>query len=114
MAATIIGTAISFGTAVSASGVIVNSASLTKNAQKAEIVGPEGNVVAVSFYGKTNEISIEGSTNGSVTAAVASTLSVSGFAITGSGAIRVESVDISASPDGFKQVSISATQFPSI
>lgn len=115
MAATIVGTPISFGTSgVSAGGVIVNSASKTSTAQKAEVIGPDGRVEALSFYAPKSEISISGTVNGSVTAAVAATLSVAGFTISGGGTVKVDSVNFTSTSEGFKEVEITGTQYPSI
>lgn len=115
MAATIVGTAITFGTlGTTAAGVIVNSASKTSTAQKAEVIGPDGRVEALSFYAPKSEISISGTVNGSVTAAVAATLSVAGFTITGGGTVKVDSVNFTSTSEGFKEVEITGTQYPSI
>lgn len=115
MAATIVGTAITFGTlGITAAGVIVNSASKTSTAQKAEVIGPDGRVEAVSFYAPKSEISISGTVNGTVTAAIAATLSVAGFTITGGGTVKVDSVNFTSTSEGFKEVEITGTQYPSI
>lgn len=115
MAATIVGTVITFGTlGTTAAGVIVNSASKTSTAQKAEVIGPDGRVEAVSFYAPKSEISISGTVNGTVTAAIAETLSVAGFTITGGGTVKVDSVNFTSTSEGFKEVEITGTQYPSI
>lgn len=115
MAATIVGTAITFGTlGTTAAGVIVNSASKTSTAQKAEVIGPDGRVEAVSFYAPKSEISISGTVNGTVTAAIAATLSVAGFTITGGGTVKVDSVNFTSTAEGFKEVEITGTQYPLI
>lgn len=114
MAATIVGTAISFGVSTVATNVIVNSASKTSTASKTEVMGPEGNVVALGFFAQKQEISISGTVNGAVSAAVAATLSVAGFTITGSGTVKVDSVNFTSTSEGFKQVEITGTQYPGI
>ena len=115
MAATIVGTQIAFGTTgTTAGGVIVNSASKTSTSQKAEVIGPDGRVEALAFYAPKSEISISGTVNGSVTAAVAATLSVAGFSIAGSGTVKVDSVNFTSTSEGFQEVEITGTQYPSI
>jgi hypothetical protein len=80
----------------------------------------DGDIVAVSYYGRTATISIAGAINGSTgvaTASVGSLLTIANatteFGVTG-GKIVVDSVSSEQGSDAFKTLTIEATQYPSL
>jgi hypothetical protein len=80
----------------------------------------DGDIVAVSHYGRTATISISGAINGTTGIATASvggllTLanSTTEFGVSG-GKIVVDSVSSDQSSDTFKSITVEATQYPSL
>ena len=106
--------------ATAETGIILSSFSRSVQSQKAELMDEDGDIVAVSHYGRTATISLTGAMNGSSGVATASiggllTLAnaITEFGVTG-GKIVVDSVSSEQGSDAFKTLSIEATQYPSL
>ena len=123
MAATVItssaASAVIFG-ATAETGIILSSFSRSVQSSKSELMDEDGDIVAVSYYGRTATISLTGAINGTTgvaTAAVAGLLTLANttteFGVTG-GKIVVDSVSSEQGSDAFKTLSIEATQYPSL
>jgi hypothetical protein len=123
MAATVITSSsaanVIFG-ATAETGIILSSFSRSVQSSKSELMDEDGDIVAVSYYGRTATISIAGAINGSTgvaTAAVAGLLTLANttteFGVTG-GKIVVDSVSSEQGSDAFKTLTIEATQYPSL
>ena len=123
MAATVItsssATSVIFG-ATAETGIILSSFSRSVQSQKAELMDEDGDIVAVSHYGRTATISLTGAINGSsgvATASVGGLLTLANatteFGVTG-GKIVVDSVSSEQGSDAFKTLSVEATQYPSL
>jgi len=121
MAATVITSStaanVSFG-ANAETGLILSSFSRSVQSQKAELMDEDGDIVAVSYYGKTATISISGAINGSTgvaSAAVGSLLTLANSTVSGGvsgGKIVVDSLSYEQGSDSFKTMTIEATQYP--
>jgi hypothetical protein len=123
MAATVItssaASSVIFG-ATAETGIILSSFSRSVQSSKSELMDEDGDIVAVSYYGRTATISITGAINGTTgvaTAAVAGLLTLANttteFGVTG-GKIVVDSVSSEQGSDAFKTLTIEATQYPSL
>jgi len=123
MAATVItsstAASVIFG-ATAETGIILSSFSRSVQSQKAELMDEDGDIVAVSHYGRTATISLTGAINGSsgvATASIGGLLNLASatteFGVTG-GKIVVDSVSSEQGSDAFKTLSIEATQYPSL
>jgi len=123
MAATVITSSsaanVTFG-ATAETGIILSSFSRSVQSSKSELMDEDGDIVAVSYYGKTATISIAGAINGSsgvATASVGGLLTLANttteFGVTG-GKIVVDSVSSEQGSDAFKTITIEATQYPSL
>jgi enoyl-[acyl-carrier-protein] reductase (NADH) len=123
MAATVITSSsasnVIFG-ATAETGIILSSFSRSVQSSKAELMNEQGDIVALSYYGKTATISLTGAINGSsgvATAAVGGLLTLANltteFGVTG-GKIVVDSVSSEQGSDAFKTLSVEATQYPSL
>jgi hypothetical protein len=122
MAATVItssaASSVIFG-ATAETGIILSSFSRSVQSSKSELMDEDGDIVAISYYGKTATISITGAVNGSglATQGVGGLLSLANptteFGVTG-GKIVVDSVSTEQGSDAFKTVTIEATQYPSL
>ena len=123
MAATVItsssAASVIFG-ATAEPGIILSSFSRSVQSQKAELMDEDGDIVAVSHYGRTATISLTGAINGSsgvATATIGGLLTLANttteFGVTG-GKIVVDSVSSEQGSDAFKTLSIEATQYPSL
>ena len=123
MAATVITSSgaanVIFG-ATAETGIILSSFSRSVQSSKSELMDEDGDIVAVSYYGKTATISISGAINGSsgvATASVGGLLTLANttteFGVTG-GKIVVDSVSSEQGSDAFKTLTIEATQYPSL
>jgi hypothetical protein len=123
MAATVItsstAASVIFG-ATAETGVILSSFSRSVQSSKSELMDEDGDIVAVSYYGRTATISIAGAINGTsgvATAAVGALLTIANatteFGVTG-GKIVVDSVSSEQGSDAFKTISVEATQYPSL
>jgi hypothetical protein len=106
--------------ATAETGIILSSFSRSVQSQKAELMDEDGDIVAVSHYGRTATISLTGAINGSsgvATASVGGLLTLANatteFGVTG-GKIVVDSVSSEQGSDAFKTLSIEATQYPSL
>ncbi len=123
MAATVITSSsaanVIFG-ATAETGIILSSFSRSVQSSKSELMDEDGDIVAVSYYGRTATISLTGAINGTTgvaTAAVGALLTLANttteFGVTG-GKIVVDSVSSEQGSDAFKTLSIEATQYPSL
>jgi hypothetical protein len=123
MAATVITSSsaanVIFG-ATAETGIILSSFSRSVQSSKSELMDEDGDIGAVSYYGKTATISLTGAINGTTgvaTAAVGGLLSLANttteFGVTG-GKIVVDSVSSEQGSDAFKTLTIEATQYPSL
>lgn len=123
MAATVITSSsaanVTFG-ATAETGIILSSFSRSVQSSKSELMDEDGDIVAVSYYGRTATISLTGAINGSsgvATASVGGLLTLANatteFGVTG-GKIVVDSVSSEQGSDAFKTLSIEATQYPSL
>jgi hypothetical protein len=123
MAATVITSSsasnVIFG-ATAETGIILSSFSRSVQSSKAELMNEQGDIVALSHYGKTATISLTGAINGSTgvaTAAVGGLLTLANltteFGVTG-GKIVVDSVSSEQGSDAFKTLTVEATQYPSL
>ncbi len=123
MAATVITSSsaanVIFG-ATAETGIILSSFSRSVQSSKSELMDEDGDIVAVSYYGKTATISLTGAINGTsgvATAAVGALLTLANttteFGVTG-GKIVVDSVSSEQGSDAFKTLSVEATQYPSL
>ena len=123
MAATVITSSgaanVIFG-ATAETGIILSSFSRSVQSSKSELMDEDGDIVAVSYYGKTATISLTGAINGSsgvATASVGGLLTLANttteFGVTG-GKIVVDSVSSEQGSDAFKTLTIEATQYPSL
>jgi hypothetical protein len=106
--------------ATAETGIILSSFSRSVQSQKAELMDEDGDIVAVSHYGRTATISLTGAINGSsgvATASIGGLLTLANatteFGVTG-GKIVVDSVSSEQGSDAFKTLSIEATQYPSL
>jgi phosphatidylglycerophosphate synthase len=122
MAATLITSSVAssviFG-ATAETGIILSSFSRSVQSSKSELMGEDGDIVAVSYYGKTATISLTGAINGSglATGGVGALLTLANttteFGVSG-GKIVVDSVSSEQGSDAFKTLTIEATQYPSL
>ena len=123
MAATVITSSsaanVIFG-ATAETGIILSSFSRSVQSSKAELMDEDGDIVAISHYGKTATISLTGAINGSsgvATAVVGGLLTIANltteFGVSG-GKIVVDSVSSEQGSDAFKTLTIEATQYPSL
>ena len=123
MAATVItsstAASVVFG-ATAETGIILSSFSRSVQSQKAELMDEDGDIVAVSYYGRTATISLTGAINGTTgvaTASIGGLLTLANatteFGVTG-GKIVVDSVSSELGSDAFKTISVEATQYPSL
>lgn len=101
-------------------GIIINSFSRTVSREKAEVMDNDGDVVAVSYYKPTASISLSGIVNGTagvaaaapgVALTIASTISGNGIT---SGTLLVDSVTRNETFEGFSDLAVDCTQYPSI
>jgi hypothetical protein len=106
--------------ATAETGLILSSFSRSVQSSKAELMDEDGDIVAISHYGKTATISLTGAINGTTgvaTAAVGGLLTLANttteFGVTG-GKIVVDSVSSEQGSDAFKTLTIEATQYPSL
>jgi hypothetical protein len=106
--------------ATAETGIILSSFSRSVQSQKAELMDEDGDIVAVSHYGRTATISLTGAINGSsgvATATIGGLLTLANatteFGVTG-GKIVVDSVSSEQGSDAFKTLTIEATQYPSL
>ena len=121
MAATVITSStaanVIFG-ATAETGLTLSSFSRSVQSSKAELMDEDGDIVAVSHYGKTATISLSGAINGSsgvATASVGGLLTLANatteHGVSG-GKIIVDSVSSEQGSDAFKTISVEATQYP--
>lgn len=101
-------TSVEFG-APSITGIVVNSFTRSRSADKIELKDNDGDVVAVAIPPTIGEITVEGVVNGLTPPTVGGTLTLTG--ITTTGTVIVNSVEESATNEGFKTISINASEY---
>ena len=98
---------INFGTAAfkgAVTGLIITSIKFGSNAQSAEAMDEDGNIIQVDMYGKKQTVSIEGTVSGSIAALVA------GADLTiNSVTYKIESVEVTHTNTGHTNASITAS-----
>ena len=113
-AATVVGTALTFGVANDESSLTTQSVSVTNKSDKKEARDKGGSVVAIAYYNKTSDISIDGL--GTFTGAstnVGTALTLSGTFDT-AGSHFVDEVTIDHANEEFVKSSIKATSYSGI
>jgi hypothetical protein len=121
MAATLLGssTGTSFG-CTAETGILINSFSINTTSDKTEVKDETGNVKLLAVTNPRAAISVAGTvagTTGVVAASVGVALTLANIESVGgcaAGLVIVDSVQISKKPDGFKDISVSATRYPLI
>jgi hypothetical protein len=100
------------------SGLIVQSFSRQVSREKAEVLDHDGNMVSVSYYKPHASISISGFANGSfASTGVGNQLTIAASTSEGgisAGKILIDSISFSQSSEGFKEIAVEATQYPSL
>ena len=99
---------INFGTAAyknAVTGLIITSIKFGSNAQTAEAMDEDGNIIQVDMYGKKQTVNIEGTVSSGTTLALVAggTLTIGGVAYT------IESVDVTNTNTGHTNASITAS-----
>ena len=99
---------INFGTAAyknAVAGLIITSIKFGSNAQAAEAMDEEGNIIQVDMYGKKNTLQVEGTVSGGTTLAL-----VPGAELTvGGTTYKIESVEVTSTNTGHTNASITAS-----
>ena len=99
---------INFGTAAfqgAVTGLIITSIKFGSNAQAAEAMDEEGNIIQVDMYGKKQTVNIEGTVSSGTTLAL-----VAGADLTiGSVTYKIESVEVTSTNTGHTNASITAS-----
>jgi hypothetical protein len=121
MAVTLLGSATgtSFG-ATAETGILINSFSISTSSDKSEVKNENGEVKLVAYYNPKSAISVAGTvagTTGVVAASVGVAITLANIEAVGGvsvGNVIVDSVQVSKRPDGFKDISVSATRYPLI
>ena len=99
---------INFGTAAyknAVAGLIITSIKFGSNAQAAEAMDEEGNIIQVDMYGKKQTVNIEGTVSSGTTLALVAggTLTIDSVAYT------IESVEVTNTNTGHTNASITAS-----
>ena len=99
---------INFGTAAfkgAVTGLIITSIKFGSNAQAAEAMDEEGNIIQVDMYGKKQTVQIEGTVSSGTTMSLVAggTITIDGVAYT------IESVEVTNTNTGHTNASISAS-----
>ena len=99
---------INFGTAAyknAVAGLIITSIKFGSNAQAAEAMDEEGNIIQVDMYGKKQTVQIEGTVSSGTTIAL-----VAGADLTiGGVTYKIESVEVTSTNTGHTNASITAS-----
>jgi hypothetical protein len=113
--ATVVGAALSFGIANEESSLTTQSVSVTNKSDKKEARDKQGIIVAVAYYNKTSEFSIEGL--GTFTGAstnIGTALSLSGTFDKAGTTIYLDEVSVEKSNEDFVKSSLKATSYEGI
>ena len=98
---------INFGTAAfkgAVTGLIITSIKFGSNAQAAEAMDEEGNIIQVDIYGKKYSLQIEGTVSGgSLALVVGADLTIGGVTY------KIESVEVTQTNTGHQSASITAS-----
>jgi hypothetical protein len=121
MAVTLLGSATgtSFG-CTAETGILINAFSISTSSDKQEVKNENGEVKLVAYYNPKAAISVAGTvagTTGVVAASVGVAITLANLEAVGGvsvGNVIVDSVQVSKRPDGFKDISVSATRYPLI
>jgi hypothetical protein len=121
MAVTLLGTATgtSFG-CTAETGILINSFSISTSTDKQEVKNENGEVRLVAYYNPRAAITVAGTvagTTGVVAAATGVALTLANLESVGgvtAGIVIVDSVTVNKRPDGFKDISVSASRYPLI
>ena len=121
MAVTLLGTATgtSFG-CTAETGILINSFSISTSSDKQEVKNENGEVRLVAYYNPRAAITVAGTvagTTGVVAAATGVALTLANLESVGgvtAGTVIVDSVTVNKRPDGFKDISVSASRYPLI
>lgn len=101
-------------------GILINSFSINSTSDKAEVRGENGDVKLVSYYNHRAAITVAGTvagTTGVTAATIGAALTLTNLESVGgvaTGAVLVDSVTINKRPEGFEDISVSATRYPLI
>ena len=99
---------INFGTAAfkgAVTGLIITSIKFGSNAQAAEAMDEEGNIIQVDMYGKKQTVNIEGTVSSGTSVAL-----VAGAELTvGGTTYKIESVEVTSTNTGHTNASITAS-----
>jgi hypothetical protein len=112
-------TGASFG-CTAETGILINSFSISTSSDKQEVKNENGEVKLVAYYNPKSAISVAGTvagTTGVVAASVGVSLTLANIESVGgvtAGLVLVDSVAVTKKPDGFKDISVSATRYPLI
>ena len=99
---------INFGTAAyqgAVSGLIITSIKFGSNAQAAEAMDEEGNIIQVDMYGKKQTVNIEGTVSSGTTLALAAGADLTIGGVT----YKIESVEVTSTNTGHTNASITAS-----
>lgn len=112
--ATVVGASLTFGVGADESSLTTQSVSVTNKSNKKEAKDRQGITIAVAYYDKTSDISIEGlGTFASPSANIGTTLTLSGT-FTVAGTIYLDEVTIEHSNEDFVKSSLKATAYEGI
>ena len=99
---------INFGTAAfkgAVTGLIITSIKFGSNAQSAEAMDEDGNIIQVDMYGKKQTVSIEGTVSSGTTLALVAGADLTIDSIT----YKIESVEVTSTNTGHTNASITAS-----
>ncbi len=99
---------INFGTAAykgAVTGLIITSIKFGSNAQAAEAMDEEGNIIQVDMYGKKQTVQIEGTVSSGTTLALVAGADLTINSVT----YKIESVEVTSTNTGHTNASITAS-----
>jgi hypothetical protein len=113
--ATVVGDSLSFGIAAEESSLTTQSVSVTNKADKKEARDKQGIIVAVAYYNKTTEISIDGlGTFADSSTNIGTALTVSGTFDSASTLYYLDEVSLEQANEEFYKSSLKATAYEGI
>ena len=99
---------INFGTAAfkgAVTGLIITSIKFGSNAQSAEAMDEDGNIIQVDMYGKKQTVNIEGTVSSGTTLALVAGADLTIDSVT----YKIESVEVTSTNTGHTSASITAS-----
>ena len=99
---------INFGTAAfkgAVTGLIITSIKFGSNAQSAEAMDEDGNIIQVDMYGKKQTVNIEGTVSSGTTLALVAGADLTIDSVT----YKIESVEVTSTNTGHTNASITAS-----